>query len=172
MKTCSNCSTQNSATTVFCTGCGAGDTGQGANQPAQQSAKQPPHNSFMAGPKLPPLDKKTKMLAVAGVVLGTTFLAYMIWFFALRDTTGLVGTWEAIDSWYETTVQFNRNGTGIVTEHRRGLIEPSRFEWEIIGDSYLLWITIHNFGRETSTVPFNVSSNWLEMDGDSFRRLR
>lgn len=207
MKFCKNCGQQLAAEAKFCAGCGAKEDAAPAPQapygaappppgaaypppaqayppPAQAypppgAAYPPPAQAYPPPYRAPGRGGGPKPLLVAGALLGALAIAFAVWFFVLRDATGLVGEWEhrEEDRWGETeivTFQFNRDGTGRATyrwEWDGGSESESfRFEWEVARADRLEITFFEGRDSYTEAAYFRIRGRQLELDieGDFF----
>lgn len=163
MKYCSNCGTQMEADIKFCAQCGTKTETEA--QPAPVA--QPPVMAAVPSAAA----KKPSKNAIIGIVILAAIIGIAAFFF-LRDTTGLVGTWEISDVWWgevETVaIEFRRNGSGSIRHYWNGVLENHEgFNWRVISAG-LVEMTSQWGDREL--VRFNRSGRVLWLDEEPWNR--
>lgn len=156
MKFCTNCGTKIEGTIFFCKQCGTQVGAQPLRGPSTHNRANRIHrNIIIAG-------------LASIIVIG--FALFLI----LRDSTGLVGTWEARERTRhgeeQWLITFNRNGTGSMVIILNGVLDAQEsFSWEVMNDRQLL-LTSHDSVWRPEIIEFSVSGNALVLDGEIFMR--
>lgn len=142
----------------FCPKCG---TPTGA-APAPAPAVMPPQGGVAAAPK-----KNNKTLLIILLVAAVIGIAA---FFMLRDTTGLVGTWEAESGRHSAVITFNRNGSGVIREFWDGQLDwTETFTWEVSRDGRMIGLALAG-DTWVDWAEFRIIGNTLFVEGEEWTR--
>jgi hypothetical protein len=160
---CANCGHKQATDGIFCAKCGA-KTG-GVTTSATQQVQEILSRLTMNGR----LSKRTLVVTLIAIV-------GIVGFFIVRDSTGLVGTWENNEGSYRKVYTFNRNGTGMFRDYYQNgeLCCYYRFTWEVASDGWLIMLME---GIHTETLNFSVSRSTLVVgergrSGEVYQRVR
>jgi len=155
---------------AFCTSCGTSFAAQPA-QPAPQPTPQyipPAGGGGVAAPAKKPLNKKLLMMIGGGVLAAAAITIALILIFGGNRIVGtwdfvaeeefrngmLVDRWDA-GSWDTYSIQFNRDGTGVVMH---GFGDTEMFSWVVSGN--ILTIT-NQWGHHMVSSEFRISGREL-----------